>query len=73
VDNGVLLRTAELGSRLVRVVSVLKTRQTGFDHAIRGFAIGPRGIEVGDPIAAKGGLLTGDAREGGGDGRGGAG
>jgi circadian clock protein KaiC len=61
MDNGLLLRTAELGSRLVRVVSVLKTRQIPFDHAIRSFAITGRGIEVGDPIAAKGGLLTGEA------------
>jgi hypothetical protein len=43
MDNGVLLRTAELGPRLVRVVSVLKTRQTPFDHAIREFAITGRG------------------------------
>ncbi len=55
MDNGLLLRTAELGSRLVRVVSVLKTRQIPFDHAIRSFAITGRGIAVGDPVAAEGG------------------
>jgi circadian clock protein KaiC len=73
MDNGLLLRTAELGPRLVRVVSVLKTRQAPFDHAIRGFAIGPAGIEVGEPFAAAGGLLTGEARRGGGNGEDGAG
>ncbi len=61
LDNGVLLRTAELGSRLVRVVSVLKTRQIDFDHAIRVFSIGERGIDVGGVVDAEGGLLTGEA------------
>ena len=61
LDNGILLRTAELGSRLVRVVSVLKARQIGFDHAIRSFAIGARGMAVGGILDAETGLLTGEA------------
>ncbi|MDP9362627.1 MAG: Circadian clock protein KaiC, partial [Chloroflexota bacterium] len=61
MDNGLLLRTAELGSRLVRILSVLKTRQIAFDHAIREFAIGDRGIEVGGVVDAATGLLTGSA------------
>ena len=59
VDLGLLLRTAELRSRLIRVVSVLKTRQTGFDHAIRSFEIGAGGITVGDRFDVESGLLTG--------------
>jgi circadian clock protein KaiC len=68
MDNGLLLRTAEMGSRLVRVVSVLKTRQVPFDHAIREFAIGAGGIAVGGRVEAATGLLTGSAVPTGGNG-----
>jgi circadian clock protein KaiC len=64
MDYGVLLRTAEMGSRLERVISVLKSRQAGFDHAIRRFAIGADGITVGDPFDARSGLLVGQASPG---------
>lgn len=60
MDNGLLLRTAELRSASQRLISVLKLRQSGFDPAIRGFVVGPAGIAVGDPLAASG-LLTGTA------------
>jgi circadian clock protein KaiC len=72
-DAGILLRTAELGPRLVRVATVLKAHGTAFDHAIREFTIGAGGIAVGDPIRAEGGLLTGEARDAGGNGREGTG
>ena len=61
MDNGILLRTAELESRLVRVASILKTRQTAFDHAIREFTIIDGGIEIGSPFGAVVGLLRGQA------------
>ena len=61
LDNLVLLRHVELGSRLQRLVSVLKARETAFDQTIRGFTIGDRGIAVGEPFAGAGGLLTGAA------------
>jgi circadian clock protein KaiC len=60
-DVGVLLRVAELGSRLVRVASVLKAHGTGFDHAIRQLAIGPGGMAIGGTVDAATGLLTGSA------------
>jgi circadian clock protein KaiC len=62
MDNGLLLRTAELHSRLVRVVSILKTRQTTFDPTIRAFTISEHGFEIGDPLPAETGLLTGVGR-----------
>ena len=61
MDAGILLRTVELDSRLARLVTVLKVRQSGFDPAIREFAIGAAGIEVGEPFRA-GSLLSGIAR-----------
>jgi circadian clock protein KaiC len=60
MDAGILMRTVELDSRLARLVSVLKVRQSGFDPTIREFTIGPAGIEVGEPFRAAS-LLTGTA------------
>lgn len=60
MDNGILLRTVEVGSSLRRMVSVVKERQTGFDPTIREIVIGPHGIEVKDPFDANA-LLTGSA------------
>jgi circadian clock protein KaiC len=59
MDNGILLRSVELRSRLHRLVSVLKMRQSGFDPAIRRFAIGAGGMEIGEPFDEAAGLLTG--------------
>jgi circadian clock protein KaiC len=61
LDNAVLLRTAELDSRLVRVLSILKMRQSAFDPTLRAYAIGPAGMVVGEPLDVRGGLLTGQA------------
>jgi circadian clock protein KaiC len=60
MDNGLLLRTFELNSRLNRLVSVIKSRQSDFDPAIRSFTISERGLEIGEPYAAAT-LLTGAA------------
>ena len=68
MDNGVLLRTVELGSRLRRLVSVLKARQSAVDPAIREFTVGGGGIDVGESIAGATGLLTGRAAPVGGEG-----
>jgi circadian clock protein KaiC len=62
MDNGVLLRSVELESRLRRIVSVLKSRQSAFDPSIREFVVGEGGVAVGDVFAAVAGLLTGDVR-----------
>lgn len=59
MDAAILLRTAELDSRLVRILAVLKARQTGFDHTLRHFAIGAHGIELGRPVSDATGVLTG--------------
>jgi circadian clock protein KaiC len=61
LDNVLLLRTAELRSQLVRICSVLKTRQSAFDQAMHEFAIGSSGLVVGAPLDVHGGLLTGQA------------
>ena len=59
MDNGILLRHVELRSRIHHLVSVLKTRQSAADAAIREFAIGPGGIEVGEVFDGAAALLTG--------------
>ena len=59
VDNLLLLRHVELGSRLRRLVSVLKARRSAYDPTLREFAIGAEGLAVGDAFRADGPLLTG--------------
>jgi circadian clock protein KaiC len=60
MDAGILLRTVELRSTLLRMVSILKDRHDGFDPTIREFTIGDDGITVGEAFDATG-LLTGTA------------
>jgi circadian clock protein KaiC len=61
MDNGILLRHAELESRLHRLVSILKMRQGAADPTIREYGITERGIAVGDPLSHATALLTGSA------------
>jgi circadian clock protein KaiC len=61
MDNGILLRHAELESRLHRLVSILKLRQSTADPAIREYGITDRGIAVGEPFSHATALLTGSA------------
>ena len=61
MDHAILLRAVELRSRLHGLVSVLKMRQSGFDRAIREFAIGTGGMDIGEPFDRAAGLLTGGA------------
>lgn len=61
MDTGILLRSVEVRSRLRRLVSVLKHRQSPFDPTIREFAIGPTGMVVGEPFQGAAALLTGTA------------
>jgi circadian clock protein KaiC len=61
VDNGILLRTVELRSRLHRLVSILKTRQSSFDPAIREFTIDQDGVAVGEVFTGAAALLSGFA------------
>ena len=46
MDNIVLMRFAEREGRLRRLLSVLKVRDSEFDHAVREFTIGVGGIRV---------------------------
>ena len=59
LDALVLLRYFEQGSRLQRLVSVLKMRESAFDPTIRELVIGDQGIAVGGPFVGAGALLTG--------------
>jgi circadian clock protein KaiC len=59
MDNGIVLRHVELRSRVRRLITVLKARQSRVDPAIREFRIGPAGIEVGEVLDGGAALLTG--------------
>jgi circadian clock protein KaiC len=61
IDNGILLRHFELESRLHRLVSVIKMRQSAADPAIREYVITDQGITVGEPFSQATALLTGSA------------
>jgi circadian clock protein KaiC len=45
-DNHILLRFVEVGASLHRMLSILKLRDSEFDHRVRLFSIGPNGIEL---------------------------
>ena len=51
-DNVILLQYLRAESRLLRTVTILKSRASAHDPAIREFEITPDGILLGDPIAA---------------------
>ncbi|HST06193.1 MAG TPA: ATPase domain-containing protein [Chloroflexia bacterium] len=61
-DNILFLRAVELRSGLQRVISVLKTRRSGHDGAIREFKISDQGLEMADKIVGAEAILTGVAR-----------
>lgn len=54
--NIVLLGRVVAGSAIRRVVSALKTRENPADPSIRELEIGERGVRIGAPLAAAGGL-----------------
>jgi circadian clock protein KaiC len=51
LENWIALRFTEIGSRLRRLISVLKVRDSGFDPIVREFELTARGIIVGNPVA----------------------
>jgi circadian clock protein KaiC len=61
MDNGILLRHVELESRLHRLVSIIKMRQSAADPVIREYVITDQGITVGEPFSRATALLTGSA------------
>jgi circadian clock protein KaiC len=62
VENIIFMRSVELKSELHRIISILKTRRTAHDAAIREFKITDQGIEVGDKFDGAEAILTGMAR-----------
>jgi circadian clock protein KaiC len=60
-DNILFLRYAELHSHLIRLVSILKTRRSGNDPAIREFRITDKGIAVADTFTSVEAILSGFA------------
>ena len=62
IENMIVLRSVEVDSRLARLISIVKTRESDYDPAIRAFAITARGIVVEEPFAGSGAVLTGTAR-----------
>ena len=65
VDNIMLLRYVEMEAHLKRAISVLKTRGSGHDEALREFKITADRIEVQEAFHQFRGVLTGvpDTRE----------
>jgi circadian clock protein KaiC len=61
-DNIIFLRYVELNSHLHRLISILKIRDSGYDTALREFAITAHGIVVEATFAGAEAILTGVAR-----------
>jgi len=59
VDNTILMRYVEMGGRVARALSVLKVRGSPHGKEISRFEITDHGMEVGTPIRAASGVLTG--------------
>jgi circadian clock protein KaiC len=51
VENLISLRYAEMDSRVRRVISILKVRDSDYDPLVREMAITDHGIEVGKPLS----------------------
>ena len=65
LDNALLLRYVEPRSRLHRLISVLRVRESGFDPTVREFAISDHGIEVASTGSSAESVLADVARLGG--------
>jgi len=59
----IMLRYLELGSRLHRIVSLMKVREGSFDATIRRFTISDVGLTIGEPFEGVEAVLTGMGRE----------
>jgi circadian clock protein KaiC len=62
-ENMILLRFSEYRTKLRRLISILKVRGGGFDHSLREFEVGPRGVEFIDSFTSAEGLLSGSGTE----------
>lgn len=61
-ENLLLMRFVEFRSELLRVISIIKMRDSAHDHSIRQYTIGDEGIKVLTKIETAEGVLTGIAR-----------
>jgi circadian clock protein KaiC len=61
-ENLLFLRHVEWQGRLLRVLSVLKMRESGFDPFVRQFEITNEGVKLMDPVTSAEGQLTGIGR-----------
>jgi circadian clock protein KaiC len=62
-DNLFLLRYVEVRSRLTRLISILKTRDSEFDPTLRELNIGVGGLRIGEGFQRAEAVLTGFPRE----------
>lgn len=62
VDNVIFLRYFELHSKIHRLISILKMRDSGFDSEIRKFVITSKGLLISDTYDSAEALLTGHPR-----------
>jgi len=58
-DSVVLLRYFETAGRIRRAISVVKKRGSAHEQTIRELQVGPERLEVGEPLTAFSGVLTG--------------
>ena len=58
-ENIVLLRYAELESRLYRTLAILKMRESGFDPYVYEFHLGAEGFRLGERMQRTEGVVTG--------------
>ncbi len=58
-ENIVLLRYAELESRLYRTLAILKMRESGFDPYVYEFSLGAGGFRLGERMSDTEGVVTG--------------
>ncbi|HEY0712326.1 MAG TPA: ATPase domain-containing protein, partial [Polyangia bacterium] len=49
LENLIVVRYAEFESRIQRVISILKVRDSDYDPLVRRMAITSRGLEIGEP------------------------
>ncbi len=62
-ENLILLRYVEHETKLRRVLSVMKVRDSGFDPGLREFAVTTEGVVLGDGFAGARSVLSGFAQE----------
>jgi len=58
-ENIILLRYAELESRLYRTLAILKMRESGFDPYVYEFYLGAEGFKLGERMKRTEGVVTG--------------